>query len=109
MDCDGRAAASARRAVGANRNAPTAGGLPGAHHSTAAATSASQAAAGISRDGEHRKRNKESNEEAGSDAHAGPQHGHADKSAFFPRNHVQRRHQFSLGSSRPTIHPALIS
>jgi hypothetical protein len=104
MDRDGRAAACARRADGANRNAPTAG-LPGAHHSTAAATSASQAAAGISRDGEQRKRN----EEAGSNPNAGPQHGHADKSAFFPRDHVQRRHQFSLGSCRPTIHQALIS
>jgi hypothetical protein len=105
MDRDGRAAACARRADGANRNAPTAGGLPGAHHSTAAATSAAQAAAGISRDGEHRKRN----EEAGRDPNAGPQHGHADEAAFYPRNHVQRRHQFSLGSCRPTIHQALIS
>jgi hypothetical protein len=107
MDCDTRAAACARRADGAHRDSATTGGLTGAHHPTAAATSAAQAAAGISLQGEQRNRNEESNDEARGAAHAGPQHRYVDEPACYPDNHVQRRHQFYLRG--PTIHQVLTS
>jgi hypothetical protein len=90
MDCRARAAACAWRADRASRSSATAAGLTGAHHPAAAATSASQAAAGLSLDDEQRSRNEESHDEARNRAHAAPQYKHIDEPASYPHNHVQR-------------------